>query len=366
MTIIVKKEKEKFENIEKTNFDLENKLQDLIKKDQIMKNIKLGPDEDITLLTLVREFSTTAGRIDVIAIDTMGRFYIIETKLKKNPDRREILAQIIDYAGALWNEFRDFNKFEEKLINNSSFNAKSLLDFIENSDFETESEIEIDKMIETMKHNFENGVFRFITVWDKLEPKLINAINYLNEKANLTVYAVTFDYYRDSGIEILIPSVYGHESEKYSKISAKTKGNRFSWTFEQTEENFRNNFTSFEYSKFEKLYEFLNQKSDNMRKGNGRDGSIGPVFNKLCRDSLPGVSFLTLYGNGVMKINYPWLKPEIRKEIAESFSTNSKLKIDSKSNLISDIDLSYTQVPYSRDQWSQNIDSIIETIKKFI
>lgn len=366
MTIIVKKDQERFENIEKTNFDLEDKLQNLIHEDQIMKKMKLGPDEDITLLTLAREFSTTAGPIDVIAIDTSGRFYIIETKLKKNYDRRQILAQIIDYAGALWEEFRDFNKFEEKLIHNNSFTEKSLLDFIRNSDFETKSEIEIEDIIETMKDNFENGVFRFITVWDKLEPKLINAINYLNEKANLTVYAVTFDYYRDSGIEILLPSIYGHESEKYSKIAAKTKGKRYSWTFEQIEENFRNNFTSFEYSKFEKLYEFLNQKSDNMRKGTGRDGSIGPVFNKLCRDSLPGVSFLTLYGNGVMKINYPWLKPEIRKEIAESFSNNPELKIDQKSNLISDIDLSCTHVPYSRDQWSQNIDSIIETIKKFI
>ena len=47
MTIIVKKDQERFENIEKTNFDLENKLQDLIEKDQIMKKIKLGPDEDI-------------------------------------------------------------------------------------------------------------------------------------------------------------------------------------------------------------------------------------------------------------------------------------------------------------------------------
>ena len=44
----------------------------------------------------------------------------------------------------------------------------------------------------------------------------------------------------------------------------------------------------------------------------------------------------------------------------------SKLKIDNKSRSLSDIDLNTEYPKYSRDQWSQNIDSIIETIKKFI
>ena len=46
-----------------------------------------------------------------------------------------------------------------------------------------------------IKQNFEHGRFKFVTVWDKLESKLINAIDYLNEKSKLTVYAVTFEYY---------------------------------------------------------------------------------------------------------------------------------------------------------------------------
>ena len=128
MTIIVSKDGKKFEKIESSDFALEDKLQELVHEDEIMKKIKLGPDEDLTLLTLAREFSTTSGPVDVIAIDTEGDIYIIETKLKKNTDRREILAQIIDYAGAMWDEFRDFNKFEEKLKDNPSFSAKSLSD----------------------------------------------------------------------------------------------------------------------------------------------------------------------------------------------------------------------------------------------
>jgi len=79
----VRKIGKKFENIHETNFDLENKLQDLIHEDQIMKKIKLGPDDDVGLVTLSRELESGSGPIDVLAVDQQGDIYIIETKLKK-------------------------------------------------------------------------------------------------------------------------------------------------------------------------------------------------------------------------------------------------------------------------------------------
>ena len=258
MTIIASKDGKKFEKIESSDFALEDKLQELVHEDEIMKKIKLGPDEDLTLLTLAREFSTTSGPVDVIAIDTEGNIYIIETKLKKNSDRREILAQIIDYAGAMWDEFRDFNKFEEKLKDNPSFSAKSLSELIRNSDFEIRSDLDIDKIIEKIKQRLEHGSFKFVTVWDKLESKLINAIRYLNEKSHLTVYAVTFEYYKDAGLEILIPSVYGREAEKRSVV----KGKRMKWTIDTIHEEFKKNLSSNEYSAFEKLEQFMNENAD--------------------------------------------------------------------------------------------------------
>jgi hypothetical protein len=355
MGIIASKDGGKFKKIESTNFALEEKLQKLIHEDEIMKKIKLGPDEDLTLLTLAREFSTTSGPADVIAIDTEGNIYIIETKLKKNSDRREILAQIIDYAGAMWDEFRDFNKFEEKLKDNPSFSAKSLSELIRNSDFEIRSDLDIDKIIEKIKQNFEHGSFKFVTVWDKLESKLINAIRYLNEKSHLTVYAVTFEYYKDAGLEILIPSVYGREAEKRSVV----EGKRMKWTIDTIHEEFKKNLTSNEYSAFEKLEQFLNENAYEIRIGSGAHGSIGPVFKKLCPDDEPR-SFLTLYGDGQMVINYAWLKAEYRNEIAKKFSENPDLKIDFNA------DLAKAYPRYTRDQWSQNIDNIISVIRVFL
>jgi len=353
MTIIASKDGGKFEKIESRDFPLENKLQELVHQGEIMKNIKLSPDEDLILLTLDREFPTTSGPIDVIAIDTRGEIYIIETKLKKNTDRREILAQVIDYAGAMWDEFRDFEKFEEELQKRTQ---KSLSELIRNSDFEIRTDLDIDEIREKIKQNFQDGSFKFVTVWDKLESKLTNAINYLNEKANLTVYAVTFEYYKDEGLEILIPSIYGRESEKRSIV----KGKRTKWTRDTVREEFKKNLTSSEYSSFEKLEKFLDEYADDIRTGTGAHGSIGPVFKKLCPDEVPAKSFFTLYGDGKMAINYAWLKAEYRKKIAEKFSENPDLKIDFNS------DLSTAYPRYSRDQWNNNVNSIIDTIRHFL
>ena len=376
MTIIARKNGKKFENIEKTNFNLEENLQKLIHDDQIMKKINLGFAEDKTLVTLSREFESGSGPIDVLAVDEDGSIYIIETKLIKNYDRRKILAQIMDYAGGMWDRFLDdsINKFEKQLLQHNStskenimLSGKSLSKIISdfNSLHKRDIPIDVDNIIMVMKNNFYSGQFKFIVVFDKLDDHLMNTINYLNEKSPMTIYAVTYDYYVDNNLEILIPTVYGRAAEQRSE---KKAGVRIPWTLEETKQNFKKKLTPREYEMFEKLYKFLNENSDGINPGTGISGSISPVFNKLRRPEMDGKggSFLTLDVGGVMKINYPWLKLELRKKIAESFSDNTELKTDAKSKLLSDIDLDNTYPPYSRDQWSNNVDSIIETIKKFI
>ena len=371
MTIIARKDGEKFENIEKTDFKLEKKLQKLILDDQIMKKIKLGFEEDTTLVTLSRELESGSGPIDVLAIDEDGGIYIIETKLHDNHDRRKILAQIMDYAGAMWNRFRDFKKFEEELErwnlrskDNEILSGKSLSQIISNSTLGFTDKEDTDDIIRNMKENFFSGKFKFIVVFDELESELINTINYLNEKSPIVIYAVTYEYYSDNNLEILIPSVHGRDAELRS---TKKPSGRIPWTLKEIEQNFEEKLSNHEFKMFKKFYEFLNENVDTMRKGKSKAGSIGPVFNKLCPDGIPR-SFLTLDAGGSMTISYPWLKPEYRKKIAESFSENPELKIDYKSRplLNSDVNLEKEYLKYSRDQWSDNVDSIIEIIRKFI
>jgi len=57
--------------------------------------------ENARLITLVKEFRVDVGSIDILGIDGEGDLYIIETKLYKNPDKRQVLAQVLDYGASL-------------------------------------------------------------------------------------------------------------------------------------------------------------------------------------------------------------------------------------------------------------------------
>lgn len=76
-------------------------------QDLLYSNPSLIPIDEIEeifgpLIPLARELPTTAGPIDIVYISPGGYLTLVETKLFRNPEaRREVVAQIIDYASAL-------------------------------------------------------------------------------------------------------------------------------------------------------------------------------------------------------------------------------------------------------------------------
>lgn len=55
-----------------------------------------------TLIPLCTELSTDSGRVDILYASSQGRLVLVETKLWRNPQaRREVVAQILDYAAQL-------------------------------------------------------------------------------------------------------------------------------------------------------------------------------------------------------------------------------------------------------------------------
>ena len=55
-----------------------------------------------SLIPLCMELSTDSGRIDILYASSTGRLVLVETKLWRNPQaRREVVAQILDYAAQL-------------------------------------------------------------------------------------------------------------------------------------------------------------------------------------------------------------------------------------------------------------------------
>jgi len=198
--------------VDKSDFRLENNLQQYIYDNP--ESIPLYDiKEDTRLLILAREFSTKSGPIDALGVDKEGEIYLIETKLYKNPDKRTVVAQVLDYGASLWSNFRDFGSFIEQvnLHTNKDFN-KTLHQRLE--DFYEISEDNVNNLLENIRRNFSDGNFKFVVLMDHLHEQLKNLIVFLNNNSEFTIYAVELEYYKHQDFEILIPKLYGSEVKK--------------------------------------------------------------------------------------------------------------------------------------------------------
>lgn len=212
MAIIVSKNGKNAVKIDKSNFALEDHLQQYIYDNP--ESIPLYDiKEDIRLLILAREFATKSGPIDALGIDKDGEIYLVETKLYKNPDKRTVVAQVLDYGASLWSNYRDFNDFITQINNHIQKDFQQTLNQRIN-DFFGISEEEINSLLENTKQNLKEGNFKFVVLMDHLHDQLKDLIIFLNNNSEFTVYAVELEYYKHKEFEILIPKIYGAEVKK--------------------------------------------------------------------------------------------------------------------------------------------------------
>ncbi len=210
MAIIISKNGEDAQKIDETKFGLEDKLQEYVKNNPDIVPI-YEISEDSRLLVIAREFSTNSGPIDALGLDQDGNIYVIETKLYKNPDKRTVLAQALDYGASLWrhsgdstNFIAELNKSSQKYFN-VSLNEK-LIDF-----FGIDESV---SLAESIAANLTKGNIKFVILMDSVDDRLKDLITYVNQNSRFDVYAVELEYYKYNEFEIVIPKLYGSEVKK--------------------------------------------------------------------------------------------------------------------------------------------------------
>lgn len=224
MAIIITKNGKEAKKIEKSNFDKEDYLQNYIHDNP--ESIPLYDiKEDIKLLVLCREFPTSSGPIDALGIDKEGNIFLVETKLYKNPDKRLVVAQVLDYGASLWKNYNtdDFiNQINYSLSKNLKVGLNQRIkDFFKIEDEET------DDVIKNISSNLREGNFKFVVLMDKLHQQLKDLIIYLNQNSEFDIYAVELEYYKYGSYEIMIPKIYGGEAKK--NINTRSVGIQWNW-----------------------------------------------------------------------------------------------------------------------------------------
>lgn len=226
MAIIVSKNGKNAEKLDQSNFELEDKLQEYIYDNP--DTIPLYDiDEDTRLFIAAREFSTKSGPIDALGFDARGNIYVIETKLYKNPDKRTVVAQALDYGASLWRQTTDIGQFIQQLDTHSqkqfgiSFQEK-YKDFFSLEDTAAS--------LESIQSNLANGVIKFVVLMDRLHDSLKDLVVFVNQNSKFDIYAVELEYYKHQEFEIIIPKLFGAEVKK-DVITSSNKV-QWQWTIE--------------------------------------------------------------------------------------------------------------------------------------
>jgi predicted transport protein len=216
MTIIVSKSGKNAQKIETSKFPNEDYLQKYITENP--ESIPLNEIKDNTkLLIIAREFGTNSGPIDALGIDQDGEIYIIETKLYKNPDKRKVVAQVLDYGASLWKNSVDYESFVTSLekISQTSFGVPLNQRLTEFFGLDDDG---IGKIHDTINHNLREGVIKFVVLMDRLSSELKDLITFVNQNSKFDIYAVELEYYKHDENEIMIPKLYGSEVRKTTKV----------------------------------------------------------------------------------------------------------------------------------------------------
>lgn len=225
MSIIVSHNNKHAKRLDKTEFGLEQDIQQYIYDNPDAIPI-YEIDNDIRLFVAAREFQTKSGPIDDLAFDQNGNIYVIETKLFRNPDKRAVVAQALDYGASLWRHSTDFDAFIEQLNRhtNKQFHKDFKEAFIDFFGIE-----DITEAFGNISGNLNSGNIKFVVLMDRLHNQLKDLIVYINQNSHFDIYAVEVEYYKHEDFEIIIPKLYGAEVRK-EVVSKKAGSGNYGYT----------------------------------------------------------------------------------------------------------------------------------------
>jgi len=357
MSIIVLKDGRTYRKISRTAFKQETDLQNYVQENPDcipLYEIK----ENVQFSVLLRELPLNVGSIDIFGVDSDGDLYIIETKFYKNPDKRQVLAQVLDYGACLWESFGNapelFTKKLDQILTEKTGNG--LRETLE-SIFSV-----ADDVIEGIERNVSSGNFYFIILMDSIHKSLRDLILFMNKSSQFSIYAVELEHYKFDNYDIIIPHIFGAESKKISEYHIKRK----KWdreTFFRDVKDRIDGGTLFEeaYEAIEKLYEFSLKFSDEITWGTGATiASFSPKFYTISRRSI-----YTVRSDGIIYLNFGYLNDtQNASKVRDSLKENFKKIKDIGTRIPNQVEDRLISLPI--ETWYSHIDDILSTLKTIL
>jgi len=352
MPIIISQSGHNATKVDKSEFEKEDYLQNYIHQNP--ESIPVYEiEEDKRLFVVAREFSTESGPIDALAVDQSGDIYIVETKLYKNPDKRTVVAQALDYGASLWKHVNDFGDFL-KLLDKETQSQFQLSFFEKTKAFFNLDDEQANLMLDAMKRNLKDGSLKFVILMDSMDERLRDLIIYVNQNSQFDIFAVEMEYYKFKDYEIMIPKMFGVEVKK-NIAGNSISSPRQKWDEKLFFESLNKQLDPKFHQAVKKLYDFSKSNAD-IKWGTGTNkGSFNPIFSQISPRSV-----YTAYTDGKLSINFGWLNGDDK---ATKFRDTLKDKLETETNLKFPDNYREHFVTFTVDEWADQVDLLISVIK---
>jgi hypothetical protein len=176
----------------------------------LMRHPSLVPATDLgmgRLATVGFETSLASGFADLVLLDDNGRLCLVEVKKEGNPDTRRVVAQVMDYAAALWGQ--TVEEFERDVLRPmlGPGDGQSLREFVlerllsEADDGEEAA----DRLLEALGETLRSGDFALLVAAPTIPERVQKVMEYLNARG-LAVYGLEVSYFAGE-VEAFVPRV---------------------------------------------------------------------------------------------------------------------------------------------------------------
>jgi hypothetical protein len=186
------------ELIPETELPLEKDLHDVL-----TQHPQLLPAEDLglgSLLVVGRESSLTSGYADLVLVDDHGHVCLAEVKKAGNPDTRQVVAQLLDYAAALWGQsLAEFDQgvvtpYLQSLAENDGLS--DLLSHLGDAFDDPESGDErAPQILQRVEQTLETGDFTLVVAAPEIPLGVQRVLEYLNARGQ-RFYALEVSYFK--------------------------------------------------------------------------------------------------------------------------------------------------------------------------
>jgi hypothetical protein len=181
--------------------------------DVLTQHAGLLPADDLELLDPVvvgREANLESGYADLVLVDQTGRICLVEVKNEGNPDTRRVVAQLLDYAAALWQlSIEEFARVVfGPFLDDSAEPTGAPLDvagYVRSNASSEPNEVvaDDDLLLNGLEQSLATGRFRLVVAAPLIPQGVEKVMEYLNAQGHM-VYGLEVGFFSGSA-ECFVP-----------------------------------------------------------------------------------------------------------------------------------------------------------------